>query len=352
MIPDPTVLILGAGASIPYGFPSGLQLQAMICEAIQTQEDIREDLAKSIGPEASVQDFYNNLLLSSEMSIDAFLEHNRKYLDIGRRAIANVLLRKESHNKLFYDWIEKRLNERNTDKHWYQLLFSKLNATFEDFENNNLKIITFNYDRSLEYFLWNSMSAKYSEEDKGEVLKKLHTIPILHIYGKLGTFQAYVLHREPVLYDSEGDLIPYDLLRDPSFKNERQRGNYIYLASQNIFTIHQAEEMKGVIAKARDFMNKAQRIYFLGFGYDKTNMELLFLENQKNLLIDKDFGQKCFGTVMDLSPHHKNYLLRFGLKRLQDDINNAFHGLTYKPPFFSDSTIYDFLYYNANSKLD
>ena len=34
MIKTPTVLILGAGASINYGFPSGLQLKNEICREI------------------------------------------------------------------------------------------------------------------------------------------------------------------------------------------------------------------------------------------------------------------------------------------------------------------------------
>ena len=35
MITTPTVLILGAGASINYGFPSGLQLKAEICRDLK-----------------------------------------------------------------------------------------------------------------------------------------------------------------------------------------------------------------------------------------------------------------------------------------------------------------------------
>jgi len=32
---------------------------------------------------------------------------------------------------------------------WYEYLFGKLKATFEEFGQNKLSVITFNYDRSL-----------------------------------------------------------------------------------------------------------------------------------------------------------------------------------------------------------
>ena len=191
MITKPTVLILGAGASINYGFPSGLQLKALICKAIKERADIFNDLVQATDDTDHVVDFYNNFLLSSEFSIDAFLQHNTKYFDVGRRAIANVLLRKEKHEELFDTWIDKWLDPENKDKHWYQLLFSKLNAPFEDFDKNDLTIITFNYDRSLEYFLWESMKAKYSDQDEKSTLEKLHKIPVIHVYGKLGSLPTY-----------------------------------------------------------------------------------------------------------------------------------------------------------------
>ena len=68
MIPEPTVLILGAGASMNYGFPSGLQLKAKICKAIQEQEEIFEDLAEATN-EKHVQDFYDYFPLSSSSPI-------------------------------------------------------------------------------------------------------------------------------------------------------------------------------------------------------------------------------------------------------------------------------------------
>lgn len=342
MIKQQTVLILGAGASINYGFPSGLQLKAEICKEIKHKYGSYSDLVK-FTDEEHVQDFYNNLLLSSEMSIDAFLEHNPQYLDIGRRAIAHILIGKEKHDELFDNWIDKWLDPANKDKHWYQLLFSKLNATFEEFEGNNLRIITFNYDRSLEYFLLRSMKAKYSEKDDKAILEKLHKIPILHIYGKLGSLPEY---------DSEGTPVPYDLFGNVKGMDEGSRREYIYQASQNIITVHQAKELGVVMTNARLFLRWANRIYFLGFGYDQINMERLFFLNGVNLLKTEGLGGKCFGTALGVSPHHKSFLCQLGLTRMQNDLKNELRGILYKPFSFPNSTIYDFLYHNRNSVLD
>lgn len=348
MITKPTVLILGAGASINYGFPSGLQLKAHICNEIRrksrrTYNDLvsyrYEGHVQEDVPE-HVKDFYNNLLLSSEMSIDAFLEHNPEYSEIGRRAIANVLLRRENHVELFDNWIDKWLDPENKDKHWYQLLFSKLNARFEDFKKNKLKIITFNYDRSLEYFLLQSMKAKYSAHDDAEILEKLKSIPILHIYGKLGKLPGY---------DSEESSVPYGLGQDPGRYRE-----HIDSASEQIITIHQAEEMQKVLKEARAYLRWAKRIYFLGFGYDQTNMELLFDDNGTNLLTASGLtlGDRCFGTAMGVSPHRMEYLRSWGLEGLRYDRGLKNRNETHKPFRFPDCTIYDFLYYNLNGRLD
>jgi hypothetical protein len=347
MITHPTVLILGAGASIGYGFPSGLQLKAQILQAITRKQgdEIYLDLLKSTSRNGEyLQDFYDNLLLSSEMSIDAFLEHNQQYSEVGRRAIANILLRKEKHDELFDKWIDKWLDPNNKDKHWYQLLFSKLNAPFKDFEKNQLKIITFNYDRSLEYFLLESMKAKYSEEHKETVLEKLHAIPILHIYGKLGNLPEY---------DSSGDQVPYDLFKNGKIMlSEYWWGDYVCKASRNIITIHQAKEINAVIKEACSFLIQAQRIYFLGFGYDKINMERLFVHDGANILQTSDLGRKCFGTSLDLSPHHKKTLFKFGLANFSDEIFDEKRGIHKSFYYFHDGTIYDFLYYNPFSELD
>ena len=55
-----------------------------------------------------------------------------------------------------------------------------------------------------------------------------------------------------------------------------------------------------MLTKAHDFLRGAERIYFLGFGYDETNMQRLFVLNGVNLLEQEKLGGKCFGTAMGI----------------------------------------------------
>ena len=50
---------------------------------------------------------------------------------------------------------------------------------------NNIKFITFNYDRLLENFLAVSMQNSFSHF-RNEVLEKVKQMSIEHVYGKLG----------------------------------------------------------------------------------------------------------------------------------------------------------------------
>src|SRR5258708_38955318 len=70
-------------------------------------------------------------------------------------------------------------------KSWYEYLFNQLNTQFEDFGRNQLKILTFNYDRSLEHFLFTALK-NASGTSVGDCAGKLKTMQIIHLHGDLG----------------------------------------------------------------------------------------------------------------------------------------------------------------------
>ena len=64
----------------------------------------------------------------------------QNYSEVGKRAIASILLSKESQSLL--------MNCDHSD-HWYFYFFNKVSSdSWEDFDLSNISIITFNYDRS------------------------------------------------------------------------------------------------------------------------------------------------------------------------------------------------------------
>jgi len=53
------------------------------------------------------------------------------------------------------------------------------------FHRNNVSFITFNYDRSLEHFLFESLRYSFSEIPKDEIINEVKQIKIIHIYDKV-----------------------------------------------------------------------------------------------------------------------------------------------------------------------
>jgi hypothetical protein len=88
-----------------------------------------------------LKDFAAKLRDSGRDSVDAFLEHNPNFLDVGKPSIAATLIPHEDPDAI-------------QDGDWYRNLFNAMNAPFAEFENNKLAVITYNYDRSLEFYPW------------------------------------------------------------------------------------------------------------------------------------------------------------------------------------------------------
>jgi len=145
-----TVLVLGAGASAHLGFPLGDQL----CDNIR---DNTSDPNKGPFIELSgmgftaeeIDEFHDQLKKSMSYSIDEFLSDRPKFVNVGRAAIAQVLIKKEEEEKLW-----KR------DNNWYVLLRDRIKRD-NDANRFSPVIVTFNYDLSLDKFLHGFLTSVY-----------------------------------------------------------------------------------------------------------------------------------------------------------------------------------------------
>ncbi|MBK8340028.1 MAG: hypothetical protein IPK99_08545 [Flavobacteriales bacterium] len=86
--------------------------------------------------------FREDLDQAQTRSIDAFLERRQEYISLGKAAMAMQIRAFEAKQALF--------RQRN---HWYQFLLDAIDAPFEEIALNELSIVTYNYDRSLEAYL-------------------------------------------------------------------------------------------------------------------------------------------------------------------------------------------------------
>jgi len=181
MITTPTVLVLSAGASYPYGFPTAKGLKELICEQFSSTRATASQLISCLNPEGSeyapeeFSTFRDAFLKSGQPSVDAFLQRRPEFLGVGKLAIAFCLMPFEREEKLYHP----------DGKDWYEYLSVKLNSSFEEFGENKLSIITFDYDRSLEHYLLNSLINLHGKT-RDECVKALAQIPIVHVYGHLG----------------------------------------------------------------------------------------------------------------------------------------------------------------------
>jgi hypothetical protein len=129
MITRPICFVIGAGASKCYEFPLGKELCAMVIEELKdngqkTRQLLIENTAFS--PQ-EIENFRNELFLSGQNSVDAFLETRREYLDVGKAAMSTILLRYEQPELLWrfaIVCVRQRLSGLLTTKYPLLLLIS------------------------------------------------------------------------------------------------------------------------------------------------------------------------------------------------------------------------------------
>jgi len=103
MINTNTVLVLGAGASQPYGLPLGIGLRAGICA---WESGVGDPAARSLWSKcgispAELQAFAGAFRLSSVSSIDAYLARHPDFQEIGKLCIAWVICNTEETRRHF-----------------------------------------------------------------------------------------------------------------------------------------------------------------------------------------------------------------------------------------------------------
>jgi len=264
--------VLGAGASVPFGFPTGIELSILIVNSVDPARQIRnrsrhiyDALKTYLGiPDDRIADFRNAFFNSGKNSIDAFLEHRPEFMDAGKAAIAAALI-----------WYEQpdRIMEFRADN-WLRYTFNQISSSLEEFRRNTLSIITFNYNRCVEWFFFNCLRNSYGRAPE-ECLEALSSIPIIHLHGRLG-------------------FLPWESPEGRPFDNKIEEEGLRRSISQ-IKIIHEdiSDGRDADFVTAKEILRSAERIYSMGFGFNKTNVDRLGI-------VDLD-PNKCLATALGLS---------------------------------------------------
>ncbi len=296
MIKKKIVFILGAGASEAYGYPSGEKLVEKIGNTLKGKNDKTREIAKALSAEHDntgdldrmeevVVEFRNKLIGSKKLTIDSFLERNREFINVGKLAIAQALIPCEETG---------RLNSfGNTN--WYKGLYKLMDATFEQFDQNECKFVTFNYDRSLDYFLFEAARNTYGNVNEQECVGKISRLLPVHLYGQLNVFPWQSINEGR---DYETRCTPFQ------FK----------AIAKNIKIVYDDVDMPNSpeFQAAYGLIADAEKIIFMGFGYDETNLKRLNIKLMK--------GKTIISTKHDLDGRVLISAQKYFCDELGDDI--------------------------------
>lgn len=265
MIERQTVLVLGAGASIPLGFPSGRQLVTNVVHGLRKPTDQLFQILGACGFDAThITLFRDALEGSGRSSVDVFLEYRSEFLPLGKTAIAALLTP-----------FEVEANLVTAERNWYEYLFRYLGPSLDDVAQSDLSVVTFNYDRSFEHYLFKALrnsfdlsttkALEYFDHSIPGAPVYDHSIPVVHVYGKLGEL-PYVGGPDARSYQAPGAAnLPA-----------------VALAVRDAIKImHEGGPGNLALGRAAQLVREADVICFLGFGYLTANLERLRLDRRK-----------------------------------------------------------------------
>jgi hypothetical protein len=229
------VLVLGAGASHSMGYPVGETLRKDLIAAGK-HEDKKIIIANASSlDENQVTHFATTFRDSQCLSIDSFLARRPDLVNIGKCAIAVVLLDLEK---------EALLHSCSDEDTWYQYFFNQIAAEeWEKLDFSDYAVISFNYDRSLEHYLVRAMANSFDRSPE-ECSEKLQlSLRILHIYGTLGP-----------CFPSEPDYFEYGSPVTPK---------KVKLAASRLRVIPEGRDEDEVLVEAQLLLENADSIAFL-----------------------------------------------------------------------------------------
>ena len=300
------IIILGAGSSVPYGFPTGKQLRKDILnlknsiEGLQHLQEFEDSfqLYKRINTsESTLNGFYHKRITefndrfkkSILQSIDSYLNRLEKTNDpdnvnVGKYLIFEMIKkyeRREFNNvgDNQDDWIEYLVEK-----------YLKYDDIFNAFKSSPPLIITFNYDNIFEHYIHSYLvyGRNFTDKMAYEFIKNLN---ILHVHGHTKSYYSKY---------EETNMSIYEIISDLSVIRDEHKVKYESQVSKKIETVLVSTQKIN--------------IYFLGYGFDKYNNNLLF----PNI---KQFQGYFKANKIRVNSYSNNYANSFSNEEVSDIIN-------------------------------
>jgi hypothetical protein len=217
-----------------------------------------------------------------DASLDALLELRPDITEVGKRLIASLVMELEFNSPSHYP---------SPKDDWLTPFFGELvsgTTSLEDFARNNpVAIITYNYDRLLEYRLTGALAAHYGRPDS-ECIATLQKVPIIHLHGSLGPLPGF----------AAGASIPFGV--SPAHP-AAERYRMLDFAARRIVIVHEARDETGEFEQARRLLQSHEQVIMLGFGYGERNLARLQAHRWRGNIM---------GTVFALTGSQIEYAVR------------------------------------------
>jgi hypothetical protein len=299
LIEKSLVLVIGAGASQEVNLPIGAELKKQIAKVLDIQyeqsgDGIINDSFRILAKDGNIKPYLGAAgrvrdAMPQAISIDNFIDSyqsDEKISICGKLAIARCILMAESKSLLKIDRrnIYNKPDFSALEPTWFNAFFQLLS---ENCQQANLPerlskvaIISFNYDRCIEHFLFWSFQNYYglTAKEASEVLTHLE---IHHPYGMVGKLPWQQGAHEGFEFGDTPN--PKQLL---SFAGELRT-----------FT-EGTDPRKSDISAIQAAMSTAQRIAFLGFAFHRQNIELLLPSQNMEI---KERNCRVYATAYGIS---------------------------------------------------
>lgn len=262
MLKPNTVFVLGAAFSAEMDFPLGGGLKAQIRDLLSRSGRYRDnallDLIES-HPEYGRAADQLRAALPLAASIDNLVEHKSRdeaFVTVAKWSIARAIAIREAKSPLGprpESQSPKPLPTGNSYEALFQLVVQGARTERLEQAFSRLKVITFNYDRTLEVYLHRAIRA-YSDVNQSRATEILNQAAIIHAYGALGASDEGFTRPTRFAGDEDPARIAADArgLRTFSEKSD----------SRSVLPIH-------------DQLITAERLVVLGCAFHPQNLRLI-----------------------------------------------------------------------------
>ncbi|PCI85482.1 MAG: hypothetical protein COB24_12890 [Hyphomicrobiales bacterium] len=356
MYNENTVFIIGAAASIKYGFPLGDELTDSVSTLfgdygkgntlserfrknfeILRQDELLSRISETY-PTKVVEESSRHIHqgLHGMRSVDRYLhvhQDNESIVFLGKLAIASSILKYERQSTL-YNWQKKLIDTgistkiqkvqkpitvhdkklENLTNTWINIFFNNLSEGYtKDTVKNifeNVSIICFNYDRCIEFYLMELLVITFSL-NRDTAANILSTLNIIHPYGTIGN----------CIENGDENYLP--------FGNSGERPvNEFALAKRIVTFTESTNENTNNSKRIINAVSGASKMIILGFGFEQMNMDILKLPAHKTGTIRKfyatAYGEIEIGKKVILeqlaSSFLSNGLPKSGLKLFEENV--------------------------------